>query len=223
MTVYANWALNPAHWLAIPPFGGHPAVPTAEEWAARVSRNTWAESQLPHGAVDIDRLTAVLISCAQKWGPAGSHPERAASPGLEIRTVLHLPDPRVVPFPVRMMVADAAMVNEERLTLHDLVDANDARAINPPKVEEIVNPNLGTGLMAYRLRPMETEPGQSKDYEHPVYAVIRYAFPVPGHDDKIVVSVSWPDIARVTEARDDIDNLARGLTFEYHPDEGGIA
>lgn len=103
------------------------------------------------------------------------------------------------------------------------MDADDPRAVNPPKVEEIVNPNLGTGLMAYRLRPMETEPGQPKDYEHPVYAVIRYAFPVPGHEDKIVMSVAWPDIARVTEAREDIDNLARGLTFEHHPDEDGIA
>ncbi len=188
-------------------------------WAARCARNTWAESQLPHEQLDVDRLAAVLVRCADSWGPDARHPEQAASPGLEVGTALYLPDPRIIPFPVRVMVAPAAMVNDEKLTLRDLVEADDLRAITTPKVEEIENPTLGAGLVAYRLRPMENEPGQPKDYDNPVYAVIRYAFPVPGHDDKILVVVSWPDIALLAEARDAIDALARGLTFEYHPDE----
>ncbi len=218
LTVYANLALDPTCWLGIPAFWGGLSWSSADNWAAGAASDAWTHSGLPHDAVDVDRLAAVLVTCCEKWGPGAVHPEQLGDPSLEVQTALHLPDPRMLPFPARVIVADAAMVNEEKLTLHDLVDAEDPRAINPPKVEEIVNPNLGPGLMAYRLRPMETEPGEPKDYEHPVYAVLRYAFPVPGHDDKILVSVSWPDIARITAAREDIDNLARGLTFEYHPD-----
>ena len=217
MTLYANQNLETC-WLGIPAFWGGLSFPSAEAWAQRVATNTWFESRLPHEHVDVERLAAVLLTCCEKWGPGAVHPEQFENPDLEVQTALYLPDPRIIPFPARTMVVNAATVTEEKLTLHDLVEAEDPRAINPPKVEEIENPNLGTGLKAYRLRPMEVVPGEPKDYEHPVYAVIRYAFPVPGHDDKILVTVSWPDIGRLTAAREDIDNLARGLTFEFHPD-----
>jgi hypothetical protein len=125
----------------------------------------------------------------------------------------------MIPMPVRVMVWAGAWVRHDKLTLRDLVMADDPEAIDPPRVEEIVSPALGTGLVASRLRAMRDESPPQGDAA--VFAVLRYGFPVPGHDDMVLVTVAWPDLARVAAARGDIDSLARGITFEYHPDEPG--
>lgn len=213
MTVYANIGFSPAVWMDLPAVYPQDA-PDAHSWAALMSSACWADSGLPHSEDDLRRLADVLTSLVTNFGPDVVHPEHAVDPGMEIWTLLHLPDPRVLPVPVRVMVFNGEVVRTEKIGVREMVQAEDPEAIDTPVVDNFEHPNLGTGLRAFRHRASEPGSGTADG----IFAVLKYAFPVPGHDDMVYVSLSWPDLARVAEARADIDVMVRTITTESQPD-----
>ena len=213
MTVYANIPFIPAIWMDLPAVYPQDA-PDAESWGRLMSSACWTDSGLPHGDEELRYLAEVLTSMVTSFGPDAAHPEHAVDPGMEIWTLLHLPDPRVLPVPVRVMVLDEHVVRREKTTVSDLVQVEDPEAIDQPEVVEFEHPHLDSGLRAFRHRASESGHGPSSG----IFAVLKYAFPIPGHDDLLYVSLSWPDLARVAEARDDIDTMVRSITTEHHPD-----
>lgn len=213
MTVYANIPLKPAVWLSLPS-SYQPDEPTPASWAAGYAADCWKDSGQEFDPDEVSRLTAVLTRLAVSFGPGTVHPEHEFDPQMEIQTLLHLPDPRKLPVPIRVMVFHADIVRSEQLTLRNLAQVVDPEAIDEPEITEFPHPRLGEGLRAFRHR--NTVPGTCPSTG--VFAVLKYAFSIPGHEDLLLVSLSWPDLARVAEARDDIDDLVRSIDFEYHPD-----
>jgi hypothetical protein len=213
MTVYANIAFHPGIWIDLPALWEE-VVPDAAAWGERFSRSCWIDSKLPYGPEHLDYLAQVLTSLATRFGPGSVHPEHAVDPSTEIQTVLYLPDPRILPFPIRVMVFHENIVRAQKLTLRDLVVVDDFEAMDEPEVVEFEHLYLGTGLQAFRHRASEPGNGPSSG----IFAVLKYAFPIPGHDDLLYITLSWPDLARIAEARDDIDVMVRTITTEFHPD-----
>lgn len=212
MTVYANIPFNPAIWVDLPA-SFPPEAPDALSWAKDLAQGCWIDSGLSYERTAVDRLATVLTKLADSLGPGAIHPEHASDPAMEIWTVLHLPDPRLLPVPLRIMVIGEDVVRSEAMTLDDLVQATDPEAIDAPDVAEFEHPLLGVGLRAFRHRALDPESDAAGD----VFAVLKYAFRIPDHDDLMFVSLSWPDLARVAEARDDIDELVRCIRTEYSP------
>ena len=220
MTVYANIGFNPAIWIDLPAVWDDVA-PEPLSWGRHFARSCWIDSALPHDQEHLDYLAEVLTSLATRFGPDSIHPEHEIDPSMEIQTLLYLPDPRILPFPLRVMVMHEELVRNETLTIRDLVAADDPEAIEAPEVVEFEHPNLGVGLRAFRHRASVSDTDRSTG----VFAVLKYAFPIPGHDDLLLASLAWPDLARVNEALDDIDDLIRSITVEYHPEpeaEAGV-
>ncbi len=216
MTIYANLPINPAIWIDFPSTWTPETGPDAKAWGERLSRACWIDSGLPHTEDDLEHLAAALTLLVERYGPDSVHPEHGIDPDMEIQTLLYIPDPRILPIPARVMVIRDAVVHREGATLRDLVVADDPEALEGTDVIEFPNPTLGTGLRAFRHRTME--PGIDGG-EDEIYAVLKYAFPVPGHNDLIILTVSWSDLGRLEQAQKNLDELAQSITFEYHPDE----
>lgn len=213
MTVYANIRFNPAVWIDLPAIWDDVSSDPVS-WGRHFARSCWIDSGLPHGQEHLDYLSEVLTTLVKKFGPGTVHPEHEFDSSMEIQTLLYLPDPRILPFPLRVMVMHEELVRAEKLTLSELVVVDDPEAIEEPDVVQFEHPHLGVGLRAFRHRASLSDDDSSSG----VFAVLKYAFPIPGHDDLLLVSLSWPDLARVAEAREDIDEVVRSITFEYHPD-----
>ena len=73
---------------------------------------------------------------------------------------------------------------------------------------------MACARFAHRVMEPDTSGGEDE-----IYAVLKYAFPVPGHDEMVLLTASWPDLGRLEEARKDFDELAQAITFEFYPDE----
>lgn len=213
MTVYANIAYDRSIWIKVPA-GYFPEAPDAEAWGRELSIACWSDSGQLVEQNDLDGLAAILAKFASDLGPGAEHPEHAFDPHMEISTLLYLPDPRGIPFPVRVMVFHEAVVRAQRLTVRELVQVDDQDAIDDPEIADFEHPNFAPGLRVFRHRTGEGQTGPSTG----VFAVLKYAFAIPGHDDLLYVSVSWPDLNRIAEARERIDELVRSISFEYHPD-----
>ena len=156
----------------------------------------------------------MLTLLVERYGPESAHPEHEIDPDMEIQTLLYLPDPRTLPMPARVMVFSADVVHREQVTLEKAAAVDDPEAESPVDVVQFHNPDLGLGVRAARYRAQHLT-----DQDDQIYAVIKYSFPVPEHDDVVVLTVSWPDLRVVEEARAALDDLARCITFEYHPDD----
>lgn len=209
--IFAVVDLDHSVWIDVPPFWGGESWRDEREWAEEVASNCWIDSGLPHQNADLERLTAILVDCARLWGPGSVHPEHAADPALHVHVVLHLPDPRVMPLPVRVLVAEA--LDGERLpSLHEFALVDDPDAIDHPEVTELEHPFFAAGLSAFRHRLAPAEPADN--VEGGVFGVLRYAFPVPGHPAVLLVVLAWPDLARLAGAREDIDKLALAISWK---------
>ncbi len=71
-------------------------------------------------------------------------------------------------------------------------------------VEEFSTPHLGSGLRTLRYCPLDPGTGA-------LYAALDYAWRVEEHGTDVRLFASCPDIGRLLQTIDDIDELARGI------------
>lgn len=206
-TIYANVAYDPTVWIAIPTYWGPETWPSPTDWAGEVAAEWW--TGLEPGPQSIPRLEAILTHYGERHG--GTDPDQE----FEIVTYLHLPHPGMHPLLLRLWVDDTPGV-----TVEWAAQAEEEGAVEPPVVEKFATEHLGTGLRVlqyHAFTPDEDQDGGGDPPAQGLYAALRYAFAVPGHEAVVTVFALDPDLGRLLQAKDDIDEFVRGIEWDYEP------
>jgi hypothetical protein len=180
-------------WIELPFVWGEDTWPDHRDWARELAEASWQDSGLTPGEFDVDNLALTLAMFAEKL-PPGELPAH--------HVYLHLPDPGMMPLQVGLGVWDAE--GEREAALRHLAGADDPDAVEPPIVEEFSTPHLGSGLRILRYCPLDPGTGA-------LYAALDYAWRVEEHATDVRLFASCPDVGRLLQAIDDIDELARGI------------
>ncbi|HUR75075.1 MAG TPA: hypothetical protein VMZ00_12425 [Sporichthya sp.] len=197
--LYANVAYDPSKWLPIPTYWGPETWVSAEDWAAEAARDWWVG--LDASEQGIKRLEAILTDYAINYG--GTDPE---SP-FEVVGYLHLPHPAMFPLYLRVWVDQSP-----GLTAGDAVLAQDPTAVEPPLVEPFSTDHLGSGLRALLYYTFTPDAGTGSDG---LTAMLRYGFSIPELDAVLTVVAVEPDLGRMMQAMDDIDEFVRQVHWGY--------
>jgi hypothetical protein len=199
---------DPTVWIELPMVWCEATWPDHRAWARDLAEACWDDSGLMPGEYQVDNLALTLAMVA----------ERIQSSQLPAQHFfLHLPDPRIMPLQVCLGVWDAA--GERDATLRVLTGADDPDAVEPPVVDVFPTQYLGNGLRTLRYCPFDPGPGHPPD-PGAIYATLNYAWRVEQHDTDVRLFSSCPDLARLIQAIDDIDDLARSIRIVPLTEEG---
>ncbi len=179
---------NPGIWIPCPPF--FPDGFDRQSWARTCAELWWTGSGLTHGSDDADRLTAMLESV---------HESTYADLSCQLAWI-HLPDPRLLPLPLRVGIWATRGERDAQLRL--LANADDPAALQPPDVTEFRTENLGTGLRTLRHLHI----GGS------VCAALNYAWRSEEHETALRLFTATPDLGRLHRAIPDIEEFARAAS-----------
>lgn len=179
---------NRAIWVPCPPI--FPEGMTKETWAATCAEAWWenaAEPGRPKDVITLDyTLSAVYdtlyedLACHLAW--------------------LHLPDPRLMPLPLRAGIWAARGDLEQRLRL--LTNADDPAAIDPPVVTEFYTEDLGTGMKTMRYLRIGDEG---------ICGAVNYAWRSEALETDVRLFASSDDLGRLQRAIGDIEDFARAM------------
>jgi hypothetical protein len=194
------WLLMPTNWADSGGLWDGPqdwAEATASLcWGAWVERTPDATPPAPEAI----QLTALeLKTYAEEFG--GFDPQRP----FEIVTYVYLPDPRKRALPTHLWVDDRPDLTVEQATA-------DADAIEPPRLEEFTTDALGAGIKTLSQGVLDPEPGDLPGTQ-PMWATVRYAFAVPGHQAIVTVKATHTDLALMSAAAADLDEFVRRITL----------
>lgn len=190
---------DPAVWLRVPPFWGEQNWPDHRAWARDVAEACWGDFGLDPGEGEVDNLALALAAYAEKL-------QSGELPAQDF--YLHLPDPRMVPLAVNLGVWDAE--GEQETALRALSNADDPEAIEPPIVETFSTEHLGEGLRTLRYCPFEPRPDRPRE-PGALYASLNYAWRVEEYESDVRLFSSSPDIGRLIQVINEIDELACGI------------
>jgi hypothetical protein len=180
---------NRTIWIPCPPV--FQPGESRDSWARLFAQAWWENSPLPHGQAQIAHLAQVLALVYD-----GLYRDLASQ-----LSWLHLPDPRILPLPLRAGIWAAQGEREQRLRM--LANADDLDAVEPPKVTEFSTEDLGTGLKTVRyLRIGEgTEIG----------CAVNYAWRSERYQTDVRLFTSCDDLERLDRAIPDIEDFIRSM------------
>ncbi|MFE9973458.1 hypothetical protein ACFYRD_22560 [Streptomyces hirsutus] len=182
-------------WSIIPPRSG--VTGPFEEWddigswCREEAEDLWLDRELDPGPNGIDFVAGTLEKCAKAFSPLGS----------DHWLFLHLDHPTDLPLPVFAAIGPSAHPRVE--TLRALTLADDPNAAEPPVVKSFNSQKLGEGLTTFRYVPQKGS--------HHLLACVRYGWQVSEHRADIVIWTATEDVARIMQAADDLEQLARTL------------
>ncbi|MEU4982687.1 hypothetical protein [Streptomyces sp. NPDC021969] len=184
-------------WVIIPPRAGVSA-PFEEwndihGWCLERADDLWADRQLPPGPGGVAFVGETLARCAESLCP----------PGSDHWLFLHLDHPTDIPLPVCAAIGPAREPRET--TLRALTEADDTTAVEPPVVKSFVSDYLGEGMTTFRYVTQEDSPHLA--------ACVRYAWQVEEYGADVVMWTGTEDVARILNAADDVEELARSLAI----------
>jgi hypothetical protein len=184
-------------WTVLPPRSDedNPFEPWLDiaTWCREEAEDLWEDRELDPGPNGVDFVAGTLVRCAEAFSP----------PGSDHWLFLHRDQPTDMPLPVCAAIGPASGPREE--TLRALTLADDPQAVEPPVVKRFKSEYLGEGLTTFRY---VTEENSSR-----LLACARYAWRVEQYGADVVVWTATDDIARILQAAEDIENLARSLTI----------
>jgi hypothetical protein len=187
--------IDPYPWTVLPPRSGDTG-PFEEwddirAWCREEAEDLWADRELDPGPNGVDFVAGTLERCAAAFSP----------PGTDHWLFLHRDHPTDLPLPVLAAIGPSKGPREE--TLRELTLADDLSAAEPPVVKRFRSPKLGEGLTVFRYVPQE-------DSRH-LLACVRYAWQVEEHGADVVIWTATEDVARIMQAAEDLEQLARSL------------
>ena len=192
--------IDPYPWTVLPPRSGGTGPfeewDDIQSWCREESEDLWADRELDPGPNGIDFVAGTLARCAEAFSP----------PGSDHWLFLHRDHPTDMPLPVFAAIGPASGPREE--TLRALTLADDPDTVEPPVVKRFKSERLGEGLTVFRYVAQE-------DSRH-LLACVRYAWQVAEHGADIVIWTATEDVARIMQAAEDLENLARSLDI-YAP------
>lgn len=200
--IFANVAYDPGTWLELPNYWGPEGWASPVDWAAEAARYLWLD--LKPEPESVARTETILTQFAENYG--GSDPDIP----FEVVGYLHLPHPAMLPLYLRVWVDDSP-----GLTVAEAAQADDPNAVEPPVVEEFQTEHLGAGLRVLLYHSFELEADGGPARPDGLYASVRYAFAVPGHDEVLTVFALDPDLGRLIQAQEDIDEFVRQIHWAY--------
>lgn len=201
MTAWPEVTYDPAIWIQLPLIWNDQTWPDYRTWARETAEACWSDFDLEPGAYSVDNLALTLAAFVEKLQPDdGSIP-------LE-DFYLHLPDPRLMPLHVSLAVLDAEGDREQ--ALREMTNADDPDAVESPTVEIFGTEHLGEGLRTLRYCPFDPGPDHQSE-PGALFAAVNYAWRVEEHKTDVRLHSACPDIARLVQVIDDIDELARGI------------
>lgn len=113
---------------------------------------------------------------------------------------LHLPDPRMMPLPLRAGIWESRGYAEDQLRL--LTNADDHTAIDPPKVSEFYTEDLGTGIKTMRYLRLD---------DSAIMGAVNYAWRSERFNTDVRLFAASDDLGRLEEAIGDIEDFARSM------------
>ncbi|MBV1938386.1 hypothetical protein [Streptomyces sp. BV286] len=184
-------------WVIVPPRAG-PSAPFEEwddiqAWCHERAEDLWLDRELDPGPNGVDFVGGTLARCAEAFCP----------PGSEHWLFLHLDHPTDTPLPVCAAIGPAQGPREE--TLRALTLADDPHAVERPVVKSFRSGRLGEGVTVFRYVPQDDSPH--------LLACVRYAWQVAEHGADVVMWTATDDVARLTSASEDLEELARSLAI----------
>lgn len=176
-------------WIPCPPV--FPPGESRDSWARMFAEAWWANSSLPHGEEEVGQLARLLALIYDTL-------YRDFTAQL---AWLHLPDPRILPLPLRAGIWAAQGEREQRL--RELTNADDPAAIDPPRVTEFATEDLGSGLKTVRYLRIEegTEIG----------CAVNYAWRSERYETDVRLFTSCDDLGRLERAIPDIEDFVRSM------------
>lgn len=182
-------------WTVIPPRSdeGNPfeAWLDIAAWCREEAEDLWEDRELDPGPNGVQFTADTFVQRAEAFSP----------PGSDHWLFLHRDQPTDLPLPVCAAIGPASGPREE--TLRNLTLADDPQAVEPPVVKRFHSEYLGEGLTAFRYANAENSPH--------LLACVRYAWRVEEFGADVVIWTATDDIARVLQAADDVQDLARSL------------
>jgi hypothetical protein len=181
-----------ASWIPCPPI--FPPSHDRESWAASFAQAKWEASGLKHGKGEVNLLASQLSSIHE-----------STYSGIDCQLAwINLPDPRLLPIPVRVGIWESR--GDRDAQLRSLTHADDPAAVEPPIVEAFSTERLGTGLKT--LRYLRTAGGSGD-----LYAGLNYAFRSTERETDLRVFTACQDLGRLQRALPDIDEFVQGMTI----------
>ncbi|MFE1045121.1 hypothetical protein ACFW5S_04415 [Streptomyces olivaceus] len=182
-------------WVIIPPRTGVSSPfeewDDIDGWCLERAKDLWADRKLPPGHDGVAFVAETLARCAEAF----------CRPDSDHWLFLHLDHPADVPLPVCAAIGPAQKPREA--TLRTLTEADDTTAVEPPVVKRFFSPHLGEGMTTFRYVSQEESPHLT--------ACLRYAWQVQEHAADVVVWTGTEDVARILNAAEDVEELARSL------------
>ncbi|GAA0610557.1 hypothetical protein GCM10009547_10730 [Sporichthya brevicatena] len=200
--LYANVAYDPRIWLEIPTYFGPETWASPQEWAAEVAPEFW-DGRVPDRQ-GIPRLEAIFTHYARECG--GTDPDLP----FEVVAYLHVPDPSQFPMLVQVWIDTTP-----GLTVEQAVQAKDPTTVEPPLVTPFSSEHLGAGLRALLYCTFVPDPGIESDG---LTASVRYAFSIPEQEAVLTVVTVEPDLGRLMQSMDDLDEFVRQVRWGFEPE-----
>jgi hypothetical protein len=180
--------INRAVWVPCPPV--FPEGMTKETWAAMCAEAWWEnapESPRPEDVISLDYTLSTVydtlyedFTCQLAW--------------------LHLPDPRIMPLPLRVGIWAAR--GPRQAAFRVLTNADDPRAMKQPVVTEFDTEDLGTGMKTMRYVRLG---------DGGICGAVNYAWRSDRYETDVRLFAASDDLGRLERAIPDIENFARGM------------
>ncbi|MFJ1972969.1 hypothetical protein ACIO93_30365 [Streptomyces sp. NPDC087903] len=187
--------VDPYPWTVLPPRSGDTG-PFEEwddiaSWCREEAEELWLDRELDPGPNGVDFVAGTLERCAKAFSP----------PGSDHWLFLHRDHPTDLPLPVLAAIGPSSGPRDE--TLRALTLADDQSTVEPPVVKRFTSEKLGEGLTVFRYVPQMDSPH--------LLACVRYAWQVSEHGADVVMWTATEDVARIMQAAEDVEHLARSL------------